>query len=132
VNEAYLKKRLCDTIKAALPGVVIFRHEDKFTGGIPDCSFTHNDRTCWVEVKYRRPGSPGKLTKLQRLVLGRLVRHGRALVITYVERTNGSLTILVDRPPLLQDEEVDSNYVECGRTFNHAGAVDYIIEELQR
>jgi len=131
VNEAYLKKRMCDTVKAALPGVVIFRHEDKFTGGIPDCSFTHSDHTCWVEVKYRRPGNPGKLTERQRLAISRLIKHGRALVVTYVERTDGSLTVLVDKP-LLKDDEMQENYVECGRTFNHAGVADYIIEELKR
>jgi hypothetical protein len=131
VNEAYLKKRLCDETRKLIPGVVIFRHEDKFSGGIPDCSFTWGGRTVWVEVKYRRKGTAGLLTELQRLTISRLIRQGRALVVTYVERPDHSLVIQVDRPTGREDE-VTSHFVDCGANFNHVGVAGIILEELKR
>lgn len=56
MNEATLKQALVKRIKTIIPNAVVFRHEDKFTAGIPDLSvsfirhgspFTH-----WIEVKY--------------------------------------------------------------------------------
>lgn len=131
MDEAYLKRRLCDETKKLIPGVVVFRHEDKFTGGIPDCSFTAFDRTVWVEVKYRRPGSPALLTPLQRLTMSNLIKHGRGLVVTYVQRKDHTLIIQIDRPTGREDE-VTSQFIECGSTFNHVGVAGVILQELQR
>jgi hypothetical protein len=77
MDESYLKSAVCKKLKATLPGAVVFRHEDKFTGGIPDISVTWNDHTCWVEVKYDRPKSRAKVTGQQKLTLGRLSRPRR-------------------------------------------------------
>ena len=131
MNEAHLKKRLCDETRKLIPGVVIFRHEDKFTAGVPDISFTALGRTVWVEVKYRRKGNQGMLTMQQRITLTKLVKHGRALVVTYNERTDGSLIIAVDRP-LGKDDQMLTEFVECGRTFNHVGVAGIILQELTR
>jgi hypothetical protein len=68
VTEASLKRGLVAAIKDAMPGAVVFRHEDKFTGGIPDLSVTWNGRTVWIEVK--RAGEP--VTALQRVTLARI------------------------------------------------------------
>jgi hypothetical protein len=132
VDEAYLKKRLCEEAKKLIPGVVAFRHEDKFTGGIPDCSFTALGRTVWVEVKYRRKTNPANLTALQRLTMSNLIKHGRALVVTYIERDH-TLIIAIDRPiapGYLREDEVATQFIECGKTFNHVGVAGVILQEL--
>jgi hypothetical protein len=40
-----------DFVTARLPGVVAFKHCDRFTKGIPDLSFSSSARTVWVESK---------------------------------------------------------------------------------
>lgn len=97
MDESYLKRAVCGKLKENMPGAVIFRHEDKFTGGIPDISVTWNDHTCWVEVKYDRPKSRAKVTGQQKLTLARLSRHGRAVLLTYVEdRAHDKTTVIQD------------------------------------
>ena len=85
----------------------------------------------WVEVKYRRPGNPGILTPLQRLTMSNLIRHGRGLVVTYVERKDHTLVIQIDRPTAHLDE-VTSEFIECGKSFNHVAVAGVILQELQR
>jgi hypothetical protein len=131
LDEAYLKRRLCEEVKKLIPGAIVFRIEDKFTGGIPDCAITAFDRTLWVEVKYRRPGNPGQLTAQQRMTMSKLIKHGRGLVVTYCERTDGTLIVAIDRPTGREDE-VKSEFIECGKSFNHTGVAGVILQELQR
>lgn len=58
MNEATLKQGLVKEIKRTIPNVVVFRHEDKFTAGIPDLSVSYlrgetaRPFTHWLEVKY--------------------------------------------------------------------------------
>ena len=90
----------------------------------------------WVEVKYRRPGNPGILTPLQRLTMSNLIRHGRGLVVTYVERKDHTLVIQIDRPTARPAtahlDEVTSEFIECGKSFNHVAVAGVILQELQR
>lgn len=65
MRESDCKAALCKILRAALPWGRVFRHEDSFTGGIPDISINSEGRTLWVEVKLDRPGRRGKLTALQ-------------------------------------------------------------------
>jgi hypothetical protein len=132
VNEAYLKSRLCDEVKKLMTGVVVFRHEDKFRGGIPDCSFTMYDRTLWVEVKYRRPGNPGQLTPLQRVTMSNLIRHGRGMVVTYIGNKFGPNSILIEHS-VIDNEHNEVLTVAVGRqNFNHMAVAEIIQQELLR
>ena len=81
MTEAYLKGKLKKAILKRMPKARVYRHEDHFTGGIPDLSVTLPPLTCWVEVKYARPGRHAEPTKLQRQELEKL----RGLLVTYVE-----------------------------------------------
>lgn len=56
MNEAYLKKRLKESLRVVMPGCVVYRHEDKFSGGVPDLSVTWGGVTSWIEVKYEKNG----------------------------------------------------------------------------
>jgi len=55
MNEAQFKGKLVKKLRSALPSLVIFRHEDMFTAGIPDLSVTRpgfpNPATLWLEAK---------------------------------------------------------------------------------
>ena len=85
MNEAYLKKRLKEALKKALPGCVVVRHEDKFSAGVPDMSVTWAGVTSWVEVKYQRTGRKVPPTALQELTLVGLAATGApAYLVTYV------------------------------------------------
>jgi hypothetical protein len=124
MDESYLKRAVCEKVKKLLPGAVIFRHEDKFTGGIPDISITWAGRTCWVEVKYDRPKSRAMVTGQQKLTLKRLRRHGRALLLTYTEDKNH------DKFTSIQDG--GEALIGMAPKFDHQWAAEKIKEELER
>jgi hypothetical protein len=86
VNEAYLKRKLVDTLRVTMPGAVVIRHEDKFTAGVPDLSVSWNGITSFVEVKYQRKGRKSVPTALQARMIKQL-RENRApaYVLTYLE-----------------------------------------------
>ena len=85
MNEATLKRALVKAIKTTMPGVVVFRHEDQFTAGIPDISVTWAGITTWWEVKYSPIGRNSTVTKLQGYTLDQLSRQSTAGLITYAE-----------------------------------------------
>jgi hypothetical protein len=120
VNEAYLKGRLVRILREELPGAVVFRHEDKFTPGVPDISVTWHGRTRWIEVKYDRPRSPAKLTATQHAALMAL----RGYVLTYgVQRATGKKNTRM----LLLRSGLSTEWSQ----FNHravAGAIRHSIE----
>ena len=97
MNEATLKRNLVKAIKSAMPGAVVFRHEDQFTAGIPDISVTWAGITTWWEVKYSPIGRSSKPTKLQDYPLDQLSRQSTAGLITYAEtKRHGKAVIFRD------------------------------------
>ena len=83
MKESDCKSALCKVLRAALPPADsrVYRHEDAWTGGIPDISITFMGKTLWVEVKLDRPGRRGKVTELQRASLKAL----GGLLLTFEE-----------------------------------------------
>jgi len=73
VNESGRKSTLVEKIRLSYPKLVVFRHEDHFTAGVPDISitdaFSRPSYTLWLEVKFYRTM---KLRKIQQDVLSRL------------------------------------------------------------
>jgi len=87
MNEATLKRALMVQLRAAMPGAVLWRIEDKFSGGRPDILIVWQGRVACVEVKMDRPGRKGKREPLQALTLQRLENAGaRAFWLTYHPR----------------------------------------------
>ena len=80
MTEADLKRELKAALLAMMPGGFAVRHEDRFTAGVPDLSWTWNGRTTWIEIK--KDTEP---TAVQRAVLARLgfASGGRAIWIDY-------------------------------------------------
>lgn len=81
LNEAEVSQRIRKALVEAFPGIVVFKHNDHVTGGVPDFSVTWSGRTIWIEVKYITRGliSNG----LQRRTMERLSRHGHAYYVIY-------------------------------------------------
>jgi len=137
VNEAALKRKLVDAIKVEMPGAVIFRHEDRFTAGIPDLSVTYSDRTVWIEVKYSRPGKRAKISGAQRLILSRLMKHGRVLLLTYDDQDGsqaGKVTNMDVPMRMLGVAGVGDDMLQNERVggFDHKWAASIIKRELTR
>lgn len=93
MDEAYLKRRLVETIRKEMPGAVVYRHEDTFTAGIPDISVTWRGSTTWIEVKFQRRGRKADLTALQSQAIDRFRAAGAAAwVVRYIETKDGKQT----------------------------------------
>ena len=87
MKESDCKAALVKVLRGNLPAQDsrVYRHEDSWTGGIPDFSISFAGRTLWVEVKYDRPGRRGKVTELQRASLKAL----GGLLLTFEEEHGG-------------------------------------------
>jgi hypothetical protein len=93
MNEATVKRSLVRVLRERVDarGGVVYRHEDIFTGGIPDVSVSLNGGTVWAEVKLDRPGRRSKVTALQRDALRRL----RGYLLVYRVGPKGTLCVSV-------------------------------------
>lgn len=80
MNEGEFKIRLCKLVRSSDANLVVLRHEDIRTAGIPDISISTRMHTLWVEAKV----TPGmKLSALQDRTLERL----GGLYVVYNNRT---------------------------------------------
>lgn len=69
MKESAPKAKLCAELRAQLKAkgtpARVWRHEDAFTGGVPDISVNALGVTLWIEAKLSRPGRPSRPTPLQ-------------------------------------------------------------------
>ena len=122
VNEAELKQRLRDALKGSLRGVVVLRHEDHFTAGIPDTSITWKRRTTWMEAKVAEPSV--KSLGVQKDTCERLAVMGYCWYVVYRVKGGVWTTLVVD-PPLVHDlDQVPDECVADG--INHQFVVEFI------
>jgi len=64
MNEAGLIVRIKNFLEGNLAGpIVVIKHHDSVTAGIPDLSIAYRVVTTWVEVKLLRTGSKGECRK---------------------------------------------------------------------
>lgn len=104
-SESKLKHELCNLLKQALPGSVVFRHEDQFTAGIPDISVTWGGITVWIEVKLAKPSIKGR--EIQLMTGVRLDGAGNCIYVVYELRDNNKKT------RILKPKEIFVNRNEC-------------------
>lgn len=121
MNEATLKAALVKEAREALRGWVIIRHEDHFTHGIPDISFTGLGQTTWIEAKYANPKI--KMKGIQELTMKRLAAAGRAKFLIYWEKGSEKRTYLVDPADIGNPMESWTKFTDG---FNHIWVVEYI------
>lgn len=109
MTEATLKSTLVTKLRSSLDGFVILRHEDRFTGGIPDMSVSGMGRTSWYEVKFANPTFERK--GVQDLTLQRMAKAGLAhYIIFHIVGNNLRYTRLV-RPDEIDDWMVSSKFI---------------------
>lgn len=59
--ESKFTQRLLKALRTEMPGAIILKHSDRYTGGMPDFSITREGRTTWCEVKVTtQPGTGSK------------------------------------------------------------------------
>jgi len=121
MNEAILKAALVQETRAALKQAVVFRHEDKFTHGIPDMSVTYNGHISWWEAKYADPKFASR--GIQELTMLRLNRAAHARYVVYWEQKHDKRTYIVEPAHIGQSVDLWPNFVEG---FNHTFVVEYI------
>lgn len=73
LEKVFLAK-LLPKLRKALPGAVIFKHNDQMTRAIPDASITWLGRTTWCEGKVVRDGKI-KIDPAQRYVMEQIERQ---------------------------------------------------------
>ncbi len=117
--EATIKRQLVRKIKERIPNAVIFRHEDKFTHGIPDISITANHTTVWVEVKYLA----FKAKKIQILTAMRLANVSHCFFAVFSEYET-----LISHP----DSIMYGTWREGLNKSDMKNDYDFIIDEIIR
>lgn len=83
------------------PGVVVFKHADSGTAGIPDVSFTRKGSTLWIEVKIFQNGG-FQDRGLQHLTLKRLEAVGSAVYVLF-----DTSAVHVVSPARVKEEDID-------------------------
>lgn len=87
-------------------GGVVLRHEDRFTVGIPDTSWTLRNRTHWLESKFEKRTKDTfnffeamkkfKGGAVQVETLRRLAHHGSAYFVIYLHWRNQTCCLFID------------------------------------
>lgn len=106
MRERSINIELMTVARRMLPGVVIFKHCDRFTIGVPDNSFAWHGPTSWLEIKVLRGNKtvhdelgPGQLETCQKLE----VATGRCWIVAYQLRDR---RVLIYRPTALMNGEL--------------------------
>ncbi len=117
MNEGDLKDTLVRTLRQTMVGAAIFRHEDKFTAGIPDISVNWRGFTTWIEVKYLNPDFIGK--EIQYVTALKLEREARCLYALYVQRRGERRTVVVKPSELKRTLEPGVQFTFDPLGFDH-------------
>ncbi|MCG3774243.1 MAG: hypothetical protein JW395_1061 [Nitrospira sp.] len=121
MTEAELKAELCAEGRLRLPGWEIIRHEDLFTHGIPDMTFTGAGKTTWIEAKHATPGF--KVKGIQKHRMKRLALAGNAFFLVYWEKGT------VKRTYIVAPKDIDLGPVEWTtftEGFDHTWVLRYL------
>lgn len=119
MTEATLKSALVRALRT-LPNAVVFRHEDRFTHGIPDISITLHHATTWLEVKFANPSFNSR--GIQELTLLRLALVGTARYVIYHQDGTEAKTYIVH--PYDIGKRLDTLPHTSG--FDHASVVEFV------
>jgi len=124
MTESTAKAALCKVLRNALPAGEsrVYRHEDAWTGGIPDISITALGKTIWVEVKLDRHGRRSKVTELQRASLKAL----KGYLLTFEEFKDGTFAATIEG-----DTGVSVGFHEKSKTCVYMHVSDFLLRRLR-
>jgi hypothetical protein len=126
MNEADLKGQLVHTGRQLLRNYVILRHEDQFTSGIPDVSFTGDTRTAWMEAKVINPAHPyPRSRKIQKLTCARLAAVGICWYVIWDLRNDSKRTWIVHPQLILEERNFESTSIMM-LGFDHHATVEFV------
>jgi len=128
VNEKELKSKLVKKIRTGLRGVVVFRHEDQWTAGIPDISVTLRG-TCWIEVKYIREGKKLEMRGIQLLTCQNLADNGKCFVLIYEDTYFGPKTHIISPYDVEEFREMVTTH-PFSDGYDHDAVVNYLRSEI--
>lgn len=145
MKESAANKAAADALAKRFGGVY-YKHADRFAKGRPDCTFSWNGRTSWLEFKMLRGAQSvhDELDKSQLVELIRLERAGcSSWVIAYREHRGQSLeiyrpTALYPWPtvPVAREDSLVENILRDLRVYGivrfggfHHGAVTELIAQ---
>jgi hypothetical protein len=137
VTEDAVRTPCVQFIGRELPKAVIFRHEDKFTGGVPDMSVSTGKLTSWWEFKLLDPkrysAAPHVRHRgLQSVRMLQLAVIGPAFYIVFADDTQRRTLIV--RPidyhrAVTNRRPFETDLYAAG--FNYRFVVDFIREQHQ-
>jgi hypothetical protein len=105
MNESTLKAALVKELRAT-PRSKTFRHEDQFTHGVPDISFTWRERTMWIEGKFANPNFKSK--GIQELNMKELALAGLAFYVVWeIHNDTGDKSTYIVEPRYIGTYQVD-------------------------
>lgn len=109
MKESSLNKKCMDHVLRVCTGGVYYKHADRFTAGIPDCTFTWAGATSWLEFKHLDPSESihDQLDKIQLVELLKLqAACHRAWVIAFrrANRSVGPVTVIYAPSALWHDQ----------------------------
>ncbi len=128
MNEGTIKQKLVKMLRDR--GLLVTRHEDRSTSGIPDMEVTGSGVTTWWEVKYGKPGQPWKTKGIQHLYLLKLAAKGDNGFYIIFEEAETKVTAIAHPRSIggsrSKDRRDEWNAVFGGRTFYYTWVVDEI------
>ena len=125
MTESELKDDLVRYLRYELKGAIIFRHEDKYTAGIPDMSITYRCVTIWMEIKYANPTIHQR--GLQTLTCVRLANQSLAWIVIYEEKGGAKKTIITHPRNVMQGTVAENTPDECMVPgFDHKLVAEFI------
>lgn len=79
--------KLTEKLRKTFPMMVILRHEDHFTAGVPDTSISFDGRTLWLEIKFGRLRTRDIQRETLRRLKGYFVRYSRGMMVEVMTST---------------------------------------------
>lgn len=123
LNEAKISRELCKTLRSELQGpVVVIKHADMMTVGVPDTSVTWAGRTTWLEVKWLNPRLIDR--GAQRLAIRQLAHAGACWYVLYTTER----TLIVHPHFMIYDDPASSPAV---RSVDRPLAHDVVVSLIQ-
>ena len=105
-----LRTKLVKRLREVFPRAVVIAHEDRYTYGVLDISFTYRGRTDWLEVKVASP-TLRKGKKIQLFVALELAREGNCHYVIYREGKLGERSTFITTPLSVKHDTWSTDYL---------------------
>lgn len=98
------RTKLVENLRNRVPHAITIAHEDRYTYGIPDISFTWDGLTQWIEVKNALNGVMHKAREIQLYTAIQLEKNGICWYAIFDELRGGSVRTILCPPRAVKDK----------------------------